>query len=110
MQSNEESCAISTTRINKREADGIKHKMVLAARKECQANFVQFADCSKETTWRVAWACRPQLKELNDCLKLYTTDAHFEVQKLKYIQERETKRQQERETKGQEERVEQPHS
>jgi len=104
METNEDNAEIINTKISKREADGIKYKMVVAARKECKAYFVEFANCSKETTWKVAWACRPQLKELNGCLKLYTTDEHFEQHKLQYVRERQIRRQQ------QQQKEEQAHS
>ncbi|EDV20363.1 COX assembly mitochondrial protein-like protein [Trichoplax sp. H2] len=59
------------------------------AAKLCNVQAQKFFDCCKGRTVSAAWACRAEVKMMNDCLaKYYTDPAFFEECKESYLAER----------------------
>ncbi len=40
------------------------------SRVKCKDRIAAYAECTKDKTLSVAWACRDQLNSMNECLKL----------------------------------------
>jgi COX assembly protein 1 len=52
---------------------------------------VAFADCATGRTVSVAWACRPQYREVQACMKLYLGEESMKERKRIYLQEKRNK-------------------
>jgi len=81
--------ARSALQLKAKEVESIRSKMKVEARRRCEHLASTFADCCRGRTLSVIWVCRPQMKELNECLKEHTNDAVLEEYKRDYVRERE---------------------
>eukprot|EP00249_Psilotum_nudum_P000673 c12765_g1_i1 orf=304-576(+) len=73
-------------RVQKKVEEALRSKMKARALKECDALVAKFADCAKGRTLSVAWRCRAESRELNECLHQYTNDGVLEEFKKQYVQ------------------------
>jgi len=60
--------------------------------KECHDVVKEFADCVGGRTLSVAWACRKQLRTMEDCILLYTGPEPYERVRMEYLRLREEQR------------------
>ena len=59
----------------------LRYKLNVAAQSACGAYIKAFAECCSDKTLSVVFACRPQLNEMNACLKRWY--AHFTQMTMK---------------------------
>ncbi|XP_031491611.1 uncharacterized protein LOC116258563 [Nymphaea colorata] len=77
--------------VKKKVEEALRSKMKEKALKECNGYVAKYAECAKGRTISVAWRCRQQANELNECLHQYTNDSVLEEMKRNYILEEEAK-------------------
>ena len=54
--------------VSKRAEAGLVEKMKVEARRQCKPVIAAYAECTQKRTISVIWACRPQLRAMNECL------------------------------------------
>ncbi|CAN6478776.1 unnamed protein product [Victoria cruziana] len=54
--------------VKKKVEEALRSKMKEKALKECNDYVAKYAECAKGRTISVAWRCRQQANELNECL------------------------------------------
>ncbi|EFJ31273.1 hypothetical protein SELMODRAFT_82262 [Selaginella moellendorffii] len=74
-------------RVQKKVEEELRSKMKAQAFRKCDPVVAKYAECAKGRTFSMAWACRAQAKEMNECLHLYTTDAVLEEYKQDYLKQ-----------------------
>ncbi|CAN6478775.1 unnamed protein product [Victoria cruziana] len=77
--------------VKKKVEEALRSKMKEKALKECNDYVAKYAECAKGRTISVAWRCRQQANELNECLHQYTNDSVLEDMRRNYILEQEPK-------------------
>lgn len=50
--------------------EALIEKLKENSRVKCKDKIAAYAECTKDKTFSVAWACRDQLNAMNECLKL----------------------------------------
>jgi len=81
--------------LSRREEDTLLKATKARALKECDAFVKAFADCATGRTISVAWACREQLKSLQDCMRQYTGPEPMEAVREEYLRLRSLQQQEE---------------
>mmetsp|Transcript_11346 Transcript_11346/g.21505 ORF Transcript_11346/g.21505 Transcript_11346/m.21505 type:complete len:85 (+) Transcript_11346:215-469(+) len=71
--------------------EALRSVMKRDALKKCQDACKAYAECSHDKVFSVVWACRKEFGELNQCLKLHTTDEVLETYKKGYVDSQASK-------------------
>lgn len=70
-----------------REHEHVRKLMLTEAREKCHETRLAYVTCAKGRTLSLAWACREQFRDFNDCLKRYTTDEELERRKEEWARD-----------------------
>jgi COX assembly protein 1 len=62
------------------------------SRIKCKDRVAAYAECTKDKTLSVAWACRDQLNNMNECLKLYTSAEQLDRLKVSWTKLQDQKK------------------
>jgi len=79
---------INSTELYNFEKQRIKIRVSKAAVKLCDEYAKKYAECTKDKSFSIVWACRPQFKEFNDCVHQCTTQSHFNYHTMQYIKDK----------------------
>ncbi|KAJ7361610.1 cytochrome c oxidase biogenesis protein Cmc1 like-domain-containing protein [Mycena olivaceomarginata] len=78
--------------LSRREEENLLKITKERAVKECHEVVKAFADCVQGRTISVAWACRPQLHKMEECIVLYTGPEPYERVRTEYLRLRAEQR------------------
>jgi COX assembly mitochondrial protein 1 len=76
--------------VSKKAEAGIRYKMKKQAVENCREQMDVYAQCIKGRSLSIL-VCRQQLKALNECLNLYTSDETLEKMKQEFAREHPNK-------------------
>ena len=70
-----------------REHEHVRKLMLAEAREKCHETRAAYVGCAKGRTLSLAWACRDEFRDFNDCLKQWTTDEQLEKRKEEWARD-----------------------
>tara|TARA_B110001452_G_C15094221_1_gene381648 strand:- start:191 stop:559 length:369 start_codon:yes stop_codon:yes gene_type:complete len=71
----------------KREHEHVRKLLLAEARDKCAETRALYVGCAMGRTLSLAWACRDEFRDFNDCLKQYTTDEQLEKRKEEWARD-----------------------
>ncbi|CAG8456823.1 11423_t:CDS:2 [Funneliformis mosseae] len=77
--------------LTRAEEEELLKKFKMNARTNCASLIQEFVDCTTGRVVSVAWACRSQLKAMNNCLNKFTTQEELDKLRLEYIKQKRQK-------------------
>lgn len=79
--------------LSRREEESLSKTTKARALKECSELVKSFAECASGRTISIVWACRPQHKDLQNCMLQFTNPTNMDILRAEYIKLRNERRQ-----------------
>ncbi|KAL7414567.1 hypothetical protein BDY24DRAFT_385678 [Mrakia frigida] len=73
--------------LSRGEEEELRKNAKLSALKACDPLVKAFADCSTGRTFSVVWACKDQLKTVNDCVRPLRSEEHLDKLRMEFLSE-----------------------